>query len=93
MYNREKDREREKERVKDRERDRDREQRQRERAYFLQEFACGQVVCFIGTIEVESLDHARSIFICFELLNHHDVGVKVHFPTSINTHATTDTVQ
>ena len=63
------------------------------RVYLLQEFACGQVVCFIGTIEVESFDHACAAFVCVELLNHHDVGVKVQFPTSINTHATTDTVQ
>lgn len=63
------------------------------RVYLLQEFACGQVVRFIGTIEVESFDHACAAFVCVELLNHHDVGVKVQFPTSINTHATTDTVQ
>jgi len=63
------------------------------RVYLLQEFACGQVVRFIGTIEVESFDHACAAFVCVELLDHHDVGVKVQFPTSINTHATTDTVQ
>lgn len=68
-------------------------QKKEKKAYLLQEFACGQVVRFIGTIEVESFDHACAAFICVELLDHHDVGVKVQFPTSINTHATTDTVQ
>lgn len=59
-----------------------------EKEYLLQEFACGQVVRFIGTIEVESFDHARSTFIGVELLDHHDVGVKVHLPATINNHST-----